>query len=503
MGPTTATDTSSKGEKSIRDVAIIGAGISGITSAAHLIREGLNVTVFERTNKIGGAWVYDHQLDRDPPFPNTIPPAYDWRDIDKPGLSVEEANLILAPPGPCYAGLKNNVPTSLMKSSLLKWSGGTEEFVDQARIVSYVTDIANSQDVTENIRFGTRVENVSKPEGSLRWKLITCTLTANGPTYSITRHQEEFDAVVVASGHYHVPFVPDVPGLSEWKQLFPDRILHSKRYRTADAFRDKTVLLIGAGASSLDIAREVIEVGGQVYQSRRSSKYDLIASRLPKEVERVAMVAQFITAQSSPPARETLSGKAIPGTVVLEDGRILEGIDYVVVATGYITSYPFLGELEQPLVDWKDAGERTVITSDGYITHNLHQDIFYIPDPTLAFIGVSNLVSTFSLFDFQAKIMAKVLAGKVRLPTELDMKQEQRERKRRFQPGDRFHALLLGEPAYINDLLAWANEQLVDGCFEPMTGMDADWLEAYEFYKGRRTSNTTEQEGDKPNGNAG
>jgi cation diffusion facilitator CzcD-associated flavoprotein CzcO len=37
-------------------VAVIGAGISGIVAAAHLSREGINVTVFERSNAAGGIW---------------------------------------------------------------------------------------------------------------------------------------------------------------------------------------------------------------------------------------------------------------------------------------------------------------------------------------------------------------------------------------------------------------------------------------------------------------
>jgi NADPH-dependent glutamate synthase beta subunit-like oxidoreductase len=37
-------------------VAVIGAGISGIVAAAHLSREGINVTVFERSNATGGIW---------------------------------------------------------------------------------------------------------------------------------------------------------------------------------------------------------------------------------------------------------------------------------------------------------------------------------------------------------------------------------------------------------------------------------------------------------------
>jgi cation diffusion facilitator CzcD-associated flavoprotein CzcO len=35
---------------------VIGSGISGVAAAAHLLREGLDVTVFERNNAAGGVW---------------------------------------------------------------------------------------------------------------------------------------------------------------------------------------------------------------------------------------------------------------------------------------------------------------------------------------------------------------------------------------------------------------------------------------------------------------
>lgn len=41
-----------------KSVAVIGAGISGVTAAAHLQREGFQVTVFERSHAAGGVW-YD------------------------------------------------------------------------------------------------------------------------------------------------------------------------------------------------------------------------------------------------------------------------------------------------------------------------------------------------------------------------------------------------------------------------------------------------------------
>lgn len=37
-------------------VAVIGAGISGVVTAGHLLAAGIQVTVFERNNASGGVW---------------------------------------------------------------------------------------------------------------------------------------------------------------------------------------------------------------------------------------------------------------------------------------------------------------------------------------------------------------------------------------------------------------------------------------------------------------
>jgi len=37
-------------------VAVIGAGISGVVTAGHLLAAGVQVTVFERSNAAGGVW---------------------------------------------------------------------------------------------------------------------------------------------------------------------------------------------------------------------------------------------------------------------------------------------------------------------------------------------------------------------------------------------------------------------------------------------------------------
>lgn len=41
----------------IRSVAVIGAGISGILATKYLLHAGLDVTVFERNEKLGGVWL--------------------------------------------------------------------------------------------------------------------------------------------------------------------------------------------------------------------------------------------------------------------------------------------------------------------------------------------------------------------------------------------------------------------------------------------------------------
>jgi NADPH-dependent 2,4-dienoyl-CoA reductase/sulfur reductase-like enzyme len=43
-------------KEKIRTVAVVGAGVSGVVAASHLLRFGLQVTVFERSSGPGGVW---------------------------------------------------------------------------------------------------------------------------------------------------------------------------------------------------------------------------------------------------------------------------------------------------------------------------------------------------------------------------------------------------------------------------------------------------------------
>lgn len=44
------------------NIAVIGAGASGLTTARHAIAQGHYVTVFEQNDQLGGVWVYTDEV---------------------------------------------------------------------------------------------------------------------------------------------------------------------------------------------------------------------------------------------------------------------------------------------------------------------------------------------------------------------------------------------------------------------------------------------------------
>ena len=488
-------------------VAVVGAGISGVTAAAHLLNEGMAVTVFERSGIAGGVWHYDEATPEDPSYPSNTPSVGDY-ELSAPGQYAyqtpppesedgieEQANkakqtddalrIRFSPPGPCYAGLKNNVPTTLMYSILDPWPEGTEEHTGQENIERYVQTLAQNHRVHDVTLYNTRVDERKKTADEGSWVVRTVTLDKRHGGGHLVEKYWEFDSVVIASGHYNLPRIPDTPGLKEWKTAFKDRVIHSKQYRKADVFRGKNILVIGAGVSSNDICREVGEVANHIFQSVRGGIFDLPASLLPEVAERIGEVARYELEACFNPGRRLVTEDHIPGRVILQDGRILNDVDYIIIATGYITSYPFLPQLHSDTVPATEAGPDLLVTADGEMAHNLHKDIFYIPDPTLAFVGVPYYVATFSLFDFQSQIVARVFAGKAILPPEDKMRGEYQARLSERGVGRSFHSLRGPgqEIAYVKDLVDWANRDAEMFGAEEMRGHSPAWVEAYEGMK--------------------
>lgn len=84
------------------------------------------------------------------------------------------------------------------------------------------------------VSFNTAVERAVKVGGE--WEV---TLRREGEDGKDEWWVEKFDAVVVASGHFNVPWIPAIEGLEEFESSRPGSVLHSKMFRGRDGFRGK------------------------------------------------------------------------------------------------------------------------------------------------------------------------------------------------------------------------------------------------------------------------
>src|SRR4030088_1279544 len=81
--------------------------------------------------------------------------------------------------------------------------------------------------------------------------------------------------VIVATGYKGAPFIPAWPG----REVFGGELIHSSQYVNPAPFRDRDVLVVGAGNSGAEIAHDVIDGG-----ARRSR----LSVRTPPQIVRRA-----------------------------------------------------------------------------------------------------------------------------------------------------------------------------------------------------------------------
>lgn len=208
----------------------------------------------------------------------------------------------------------------------------------------------------------------------------------------------------------------------------------------------------------------------------RGGKRDLPSEWLPANARRVKGPIRSFNLEQESPAQ---CGSAIPGTVVLEDGTILDNIHQVIICTGYHMSYPFIRDLHDTSKRAEDVDDdEYVLVTDGTQTHNLHHDIFYIPDPSLAFVGIPYYTATFSLFEIQAIVVTKVFSGRAEVPTRAAMRDEYLQRLKIKGYGRDFHNLMDMEVDYAKELVGWINRDADRFGESPVEGHTPKWHEA-------------------------
>jgi hypothetical protein len=262
-------------------------------------------------------------------------------------------------------------------------------FPPHSQVLSYLRDYA--KDLRPLIRFHTSVTRITP--ASPGWNITT----------TASPEPQHYDAVIVATGHYNTPYLPSIPGL----ESFPGTIAHARNFRRPEEFRGKKVLLVGASASAVDLAAQLLPVvSGQLLQVVRSPSVFAI----PAGVKVLPEIKELHE----------------DGSVSFVDGTTEEGIDVVLFATGYLYTLPFLP---------KEMG----LVTDGERVHGVFQQVFWTKDPSLSFLGLPTRVIPFPLEQSQAVWVAGVYAGRLGLPGREEMEKWEREEVERKGDGREFH----------------------------------------------------------------
>ncbi|XP_020826142.1 flavin-containing monooxygenase 1-like [Phascolarctos cinereus] len=441
----------------VKRVAIVGAGVSGLTSIKSCLEEGLEPTCFERSSDIGGLWQFTEY--------------------------VEEGRASL------YKSVVTNSSKEMSCFSDFPFPEDFPNFLPHARFLEYLKMHANKFNLLKCIQFKTIVCNVKKcPDFSTsgQWEVIT--------EHEGKQESAIFDAVMVCTGYLTDPFLPldTTPGINTFKGQY----FHSREYKHPDLFKDKRVLVIGMGNSGTDIAVDASRVAKKVLLSTTGGAWvinrvfdhgypsDMVfTSRFQNTLRNCfptpvlnwligkkanswfnhtnyGLVPESRTFLREPVLNGELPGCIITGKVLIkpsvetvkENSVVFkntpeeEPIDIIVFATGYTFAFPFLDE------------SIVKVEND---QASLYKYIFpaHLEKPTLAVIGlIKPTASLVCTTEVQARWATRVLKGLNKLPSPEAMREDINKRKANKATGFGLHFdLPLQEDAaiYLDELLSF------------------------------------------------
>ena len=421
----------------VKSICIIGAGPSGLVAAKYFLAEHAfsHITIYEQRPRLGGLWNYSASPDEDGKR-FSVPQTEDDATLENASiltgtngeLNSEKTKAKAAFMSPVYDRLETNIPRELMGFSDLDWPEDCQLFPEHERVLDYIEE--HAEDVKHLVQFETKVLDVSRTADE-KWLVKTKKLE------SATVEERTFDAVLVANGHFNVPYVPNIKGMREWNAQHPGSIVHSMYYRKPEDYTGRKVVVVGNSASGVDIAAQIVTTCQKpLLQSQKS-------------------ISQFTSGSTADITQKPEIIEYIPDNQTLRfaDGTVEKDVDAVVYCTGYFYSYPFLHSLEPP------------ITTTGEHVENTFQHIFYRPHPTLAFAVLNQKVIPFPIAEAQAAVVARVWSGRLDLPGEAEMLEWERKTLKETGGGRNFHLLKFPKDAdYVNMLHDWAMSSRGESC---------------------------------------
>lgn len=193
-------------------VVVIGGGQAGLACGWHLQRQGLDFVILDAQDRPGGNWrnYYD-------------------------SLRLFSPARYSALPGMAFPGDPDHYPVR-------------DEVVDYLEKYSVRFQLP--------VKHATEVVRVEPHESGFR------IYATSGQTFCAR-------AVVMATGAFSCPYVPELPGL----RSFEGRAIHSASYRNTRTFEGERVVVVGAANSAVQIAYELAQVADVTLATRAPVRF--------------------------------------------------------------------------------------------------------------------------------------------------------------------------------------------------------------------------------------
>ncbi len=337
---------------------MIGAGPSGLAqlrafqSAAQQGADIPEVVCFEKQDNWGGLWNYT------------------WRTgLDEYGEPVH---------GSMYRYLWSNGPKEGLEFADYTFEAhfGKQiaSYPPRAVLFDYIEGRVIKAGVRPWIRFRTPVRSVIHDPATGKFT-VTAHDLVNDHTYA-----EVFDHVVVASGHFSTPNVPEFPGFAS----FNGRILHAHDFRDAREFIGKDIVVVGTSYSAEDIGSQCWKYGCKsVTVAHRTAP---MGFNWPDNWKEVPLLT-----------------KVEGNTAHFKDGSTCHA-DAIILCTGYKHHFPFLPD------------DLRLKTKNRLATADLYKGVVWARNPKLFYLGMQDQWYTFNMFDAQAWYARDVILGRLSVP---------------------------------------------------------------------------------------
>jgi trimethylamine monooxygenase len=261
------------------------------------------------------------------------------------------------------------------------------------------------------VRFRTPVRDIHFDKASGKFNVTAHDLVKDH------KSTEAFDHVIVCSGHFSTPNVPEFPGFRN----FNGRVLHAHDFRDAVEFKGKDILIVGRSYSAEDI-------GSQCYKYGAKSITNTYRSR--------PMGFKWPSNWEEKPLLQRVENK----TAYFKDGTSKD-VDAIILCTGYQHHFPFIED------------SLRLRTENRLWPLNLYRGVVWEDNPQLHYIGMQDQFYTFNMFDAQAWYSRDVILGRQKLPALAEMRKNSADWRTREEKLEDAEQMIWFQGDYVKELI--------------------------------------------------